>query len=1144
MKKFSLFNKIAFSVMCVFSVGGMVTATAINTNQRSYKEAQASSYYTITLNANGGYVPYAGTHTTFYYQLSDQKFYDHLHAKTGEPTGEITLSTEFNAHMRTGYTLQGYYTAASGGSLRCKARVATNWNYYSLDQNFFDNKPTGDMTLYAHWTARKFTVNLDKQGGTGGSSSIQATYDSAMPAITLPTKTGYNFDGYYYHESSGNTKYYNANGTSAKNWDRDPDITVSLYAHWSAATYTVTFNHQGGTSSLTTKTATYNAAMPSISSSQLPTRTAYRFDGYYDAAEGGTKYYNANGSSARTCNKTANFTLYAHWTLLSFTVTLNQQNGTGGIPSVTATYGQDMPTIDEGDLPTRVGATFGGYYAQTKGQGTQYYTEAGASAHTWDKTAAATIYAYWIPGDEAQAVIDLIDAIGTVAYPDSGEAITTARDAYDALSEALQSIVNDYNYSTLTAAETEYLTQRNNQIAAVENEINSLPEITTSNFVTDKPLVTTARDHYEALTDEQKELFNADVLALLEEKENTISEMEEEKAAGLAVKDLIAALGDISYPTSKEKLDEAQAAYDALPTTHNNHAQSYVGNYDDLLAAWNAYNGDMNDQISDVENEINALPEITIANFESDKPLVTTARSHYNALTDEQKGLFDTDVLASLVAKEEAIKKYEDEKAAGLAVKALINEIGEVSYPESGNDIKAARDAYEALKNDHEKSYVDNLDVLIAAEAKYEELKVKGADAVKALIDAIGDVEYTDACKGKIDAARAAYDALTAEQKELVGQDKYKVLTDAEELYAKLKVDHDAADAVKALINAIGEVEYSEECKDKIDAARTAYDALTNDQKALIDEPTLTILTNDENAYAKLKADHDAADAVKALIDAIGKVEYTDACKGKIDAARTAYDALTEDQKELVTNKKVLFDDIELYNTLAHQPTVVDNGVAVEGKDGELIPVNVTVKVEVKTSVQAQEGTTEYKNIQELVGNNQKIIGVYDVKLMRTVGDVVTEIQPSDIKPGMIIIVEITLPDGLEVEGLKVLHIHSENDISYVENFKIDAGKLTFETDRLSEIAFVTPAPNALPGWAIALIAIGGLLLLCCLFFLVMFLFFPVYYVDYTKREVRRAINIKKHFDMVLMLNTHFKFVRRNEVDVYKTAEEARSVLA
>ncbi|MBR2589004.1 hypothetical protein IKE84_01525, partial [Candidatus Saccharibacteria bacterium] len=76
----------------------------------------------------------------------------------------------------------------------------------------------------------------------------------------------------------------------------------------------------------------------------------------------------------------------------TFTVTLNQQSGSGGTGSVTATYGSGMPGITK---PSRTGYTFGGYYTGTGGSGTQYYNANGASVRNWDKTAATTLYAKW-----------------------------------------------------------------------------------------------------------------------------------------------------------------------------------------------------------------------------------------------------------------------------------------------------------------------------------------------------------------------------------------------------------------------------------------------------------------------------------------------------------------------------------------------------------------------------------------------------------------------------------------------------------------------------------------------------------------------------------------------------------------------------
>ncbi|MBQ6118541.1 MAG: hypothetical protein IJK98_04855, partial [Clostridia bacterium] len=131
-----------------------------------------------------------------------------------------------------------------------------------------------------------------------------------------------------------------------------------------------------------------------------------------------------------------------------------------------------------------------------------------------------------------------------------------------------------------------------------------------------------------------------------------------------------------------------------------------------------------------------------------------------------------------------------------------------------------------------------------------------------------------------------------------------------------------AANNVTDQITAIGTVAFTAECKAAIDAARAAYDALTDTQKPLVDN--YDTLTAAESAYAELKAaaDQAAADEVITLIDAIGTVEYTDDSKAKIDAAKAAYEALTDDQKALVSNYDVLTAADTAYADLA--PIVID----------------------------------------------------------------------------------------------------------------------------------------------------------------------------------------------------------------------------
>jgi len=86
---------------------------------------------------------------------------------------------------------------------------------------------------------------------------------------------------------------------------------------------------------------------------------------------------------------------------------------------------------------------------------------------------------------------------------------------------------------------------------------------------------------------------------------------------------------------------------------------------------------------------------------------------------------------------------------------------------------------------------------------------------------------------------------------------------------------------------------------DQVEAARTAYDALTDAQKAQV--TNLDRLTAAEARITELTADKAAADAVTAKIAALpAQITLTD--KAQVEAARTAYDGLTDAQKPQVTN--------------------------------------------------------------------------------------------------------------------------------------------------------------------------------------------------------------------------------------------------
>ena len=341
------------------------------------------------------------------------------HLETGTSSGYVLHVPE-----RAGYSFAGYYDAASGGNrvydAAGKAVQGTYWTA-SGSQGAFKGLPDADatvMTLHARWTANKYTVTLDRQGGSGGTAGVTATYGSALPAITPPTRGKYVFGGYYAAANGGGARYYTASGASARSWDRTG--TTTLYAKWTANTYKIEIDFGAAVTFRGNAVASYtypetDAHLETGTSSgyvlHVPTRAEYAFDGYYDAASGGNCVYDAAGKAVQGTYWTASgskgtfkglpdanatvMTLYARWRDPSqtYTVTLDRQGGSGGPASVTATYGSPMPAITP---PTRAKYAFGGYYTAADGGGTQYYTASGTSARNWDKTSEITLYARWM----------------------------------------------------------------------------------------------------------------------------------------------------------------------------------------------------------------------------------------------------------------------------------------------------------------------------------------------------------------------------------------------------------------------------------------------------------------------------------------------------------------------------------------------------------------------------------------------------------------------------------------------------------------------------------------------------------------------------------------------------------------------------
>lgn len=203
-----------------------------------------------------------------------------------------------------------------GQSVTIDATVASGYTWSKWSDNNTTKKatitmPANALTLTANATLNSYTISYTLNGGSVTTAN-PTSYNVTTAAFTInnPTKTGYTFEGWTGTGLSSATKTVTvAKGSSGNR---------SYTANWTANTYTVTFNANGGTCSTANKTVTYASTYGTL---PTPTKTGYVFNGWYTSSSGGTKI-----TSSTNVSITANQTLYAQWTeivLTSVTVKTN-----------------------------------------------------------------------------------------------------------------------------------------------------------------------------------------------------------------------------------------------------------------------------------------------------------------------------------------------------------------------------------------------------------------------------------------------------------------------------------------------------------------------------------------------------------------------------------------------------------------------------------------------------------------------------------------------------------------------------------------------------------------------------------------------------------------------------------------------------
>lgn len=471
---------------------------------------------------------------------------------------------------------------------------------------------------------------------------------------------------------------------------------------------------------------------------------------------------------------------------------------------------------------------------------------------------------------------------------------------------------------------------------AVIEKINAIGEPIT---LESKDAINTARRAYNALTEKQKKLVEADVLAKLEAAEKELKNLEDTTVVGhvvVSVERFTIGQGYIHEPV-------------VVPFVTNDNAVSilkkvigeknWVGNDGDSAYLEAIVGGDLGSDKVKVPDYIAQIGGPTTEEAKEyghsgawDTPN-TLGQFDYNNMSGWMYHVNGEEVgygMANYEPKDGDVLRYQftlwgygtdltgKEWGKPDPVIQICNKDEITRVMAQINEKQDTLKQMPAVKAAYDKA----VDLVSAVITPKEEIDAATADLkelldnngvytdvanVQTLINVIGEVTLDSL--GKIEAAEAAYNKLSEERKAYVTN--HQTLIDARAAYDRLKEETDkeqadqaAAAGVTKMIEEIGEVTL--ESLPKIEAAENAYAALTPDQKKYVTEETVAKLTAARAKYDQLKKEADdkaKADEVTKLIDAIGEVTLESL--SKIEAAENAYAALTPDQKEYISEETV-----------------------------------------------------------------------------------------------------------------------------------------------------------------------------------------------------------------------------------------------
>ena len=303
---------------------------------------------------------------------------------------------EYTAKFASDSKVHKYYSITTdstiNGSLVVKEIPVKLGKKYTFNLRSYSKSSYAGIVLAT--ATQTYKTSISSYSGSAILGICHGTSGSAANKTLSPYIPPADGKVYLYFSQNGNNGY-GVTSPESGNW---ADVEM-IIEDAPGVTVTLNPNYEGGQiKTVTIVPGTEPEDYPFI---EIPTRSGYYFQGYFDDDGNGDAYYNSLGEGVKVFDKGADCTLYAHWQVNATTVifvNLNQNGGTGGQSRVAIKSGATPAEYPSIKIPERKGIityTFLGYWDGLSSSATQYITATGSGAKIFNKTGQPTFYARW-----------------------------------------------------------------------------------------------------------------------------------------------------------------------------------------------------------------------------------------------------------------------------------------------------------------------------------------------------------------------------------------------------------------------------------------------------------------------------------------------------------------------------------------------------------------------------------------------------------------------------------------------------------------------------------------------------------------------------------------------------------------------------